>query len=424
MAGITRNEIEKAPAQNAGAIRKTDPYDFTRRRIRLNEAEAGFDQTGDFEKFKKDEGLIREQTLGGSAEAANLDIASRNIEEKDYGRRVSIAEEAAKLEPTTENVDKLRSEVSSGFNLFGKESKQGVQIAKNLRSVDTTENNRKLADIEFNWKNDPMTHQEEYKTELQRQIDYYGPDTIDGLTLKTKLYNAEEEGMLSDVRTAMNDYDLDPVSSIERLRTAQERLTEFYGSSADGYYARQTLNNINSKEQERLDTSATTDYTSGKISYDGYYSYLVASAAKYPEGSAEHMKYYGASETLKFQKTLDDLVRLQFSSPQGEVMSQMKTYQGTLAAGSDAYNQVQDQIDNIDYQIRYNAYQDMLKKEVGSRQEQVNDLQVKLYGLQSDYESGTISKSKFTSKYKSYNNKIDYLSSSQTLPAFELYKTY
>lgn len=424
MAGITRNEIEKAPAQNAGAIRKTDPYDFTRRRIRLNEAEAGFDQTGDFEKFKQEEGLIRKQTLGGSAEEANLNIAERNVTEKDYGRRVSIAEEAAKLEPTAENVNRLRSEVASGFNLFGKESKQGVQIAKNLRSVDTTENNRKLADIEFNWKNDPMAYQEEYKAELQRQIDYYGADTVDGITLKNKLRNADEEGLLYDVRTAMNDYETDPVSAIERLRTAQERLTEFYGSSLDGYYAKQTLNNINSKEQERLDTSATTDYKAGKISYDGYYSYLVASAAKYPEGSDEHMKYYGAAETLKFQKTLDDLVRLQFSSPQGEVMKQMKTYQATLAAGSDTYNQVQDQIDNLDYQIRYNAYQDMLKKEVTNRQEQVNDLQVKLFTLQSDYENGTISKSKFTKNYKSYNNKIDWLSSAQTLPAFELYKTY
>ena len=424
MAGITRNEIEKAPAQNAGVIRKTDPYDFTRRRIRLNEAEAKFDQTGDFDAFKKEQGFLQANTLGGSAEKANLDTATRNVEEKDFSRRVAVAEEAYKEAPTEENVGKLRSEISSGFNLFGKETKQGVQIQRNLRSVDTTENNRKLADIEFNWKNDPMAHQEEYKTELQRQIDYYGADTIDGITLKTKLRNADEEGLLYEVRTAMNDYETDPVSAIDKLRTAQERLTEFYGSSQDGYYARQTLNNINSKEQERLDNSATTDFKAGKISYDGYYSYLVASAAKYPEGSDEHMKYFAAGEALKFQKTLDDLVRLQFSSPQGEVMKQMKTYQATLAAGSDTYNQVQDQIDNLEYQIRYNAYQDMLKKEVGTRQEQVNDLQVKLYYLQSDYESGAISKSKFTEKYKSYNNKIDYLSSAQTLPSFELYKTY
>lgn len=421
---ITRNPINLEPRQNRQVIRRTDPFDATRRSIKLNEAGNEFEKTGNLEQYKATAEQIRQKTLGGSTERYSVDTRVRAAEEKDFGNRVSVAEQQYKETPTAETAKKLKETIQSGGELYGPNTERGVQIAKNARLVDTSEMNRQLADVEFNWKNDPLVYQDEYKQKLQEQINYYGADSIDGIELRSKLRSADEEGLLAETRNAMAAYETDPEANISRLQEAQKKLVDFYGSSADGYYAVKALNTINTTEQDRLDKEASIDFESGVIGYDAYKAYLTSSLSKFPEGSQEYMKYYEASKTLEFNKNLDDLIRLQFSQPQGEVMKSMKTYLGSLQSGSAAYNQVQDQIDQLEYQIRYNAYQEMIKKEVSSRQKQANDIEVKLYSLEQDFLSGAISKSKYSKKTKDYNNKLDYLTSSYTLPQFQLYNTY
>jgi len=421
---ITRNPINTEPRQNRQVIRRTDSFDTTRRSIKLNEAGAKFEQTGNLEEYKATAEEIRKRTLGGGTEQYGINTRVRGAEEKDFGNRVAVAEQKYKETPTGETAAALKSTIESGKALYGENTEKGVQIAKNARLVDTSEMNRELADIEFNWSTDPLVYHDEYKKKLQEQINYYGSDSIDGITLRSKLRSADEEGLLSETRNAMALYETDPEANIGRLQEAQKKLVDFYGSSADGYYAIKALNSINTAEQDRLDQDASLDFETGVIGYDAYKSYLDASLAKYPEGSKEYMKYFEASKSLEFNKNLDDLIRLQFSKPQGEVMKSMKSYMGSLQPGSPAYNQVQDQVDQLEYQIRYNAYQDMIKKEVSSRQKQANDIEVKLYSLEQDFMSGAISKSKYSKKVKSYNNKLDYLTSSYTLPQFEMYNTY
>ncbi len=421
---ITRNPINQEPRQNRQVIRRTDPFDATRRSIKLNEAGAKFEQTGNLEEYKATAEDIRKRTLGGSTEQYGVNTRIRGAEEKDFGNRVAVAEQQYKETPTKETAATLKQTIESGKALYGENTERGVQIAKNARLVDTSEMNRELADVEFNWRTDPLVYQDEYKKKLQEQINYYGADSIDGIELRSKLRSADEEGLLSETRNAMALYETDPEANIGRLQEAQKKLIDFYGSSADGYYAVKALNAINTTEQERLDQEASVDFESGVIGYDAYKSYLDSSLSKFPEGSEEYMKYFEASKTLEFNKNLDDLIRLQFTQPQGEVMKSMKSYLGSLQAGSPAYNQVQDQVDQLEYQIRYNAYQDMIKKEVSNRQKQANDIEVKLYSLEQDFLSGAISKSKYSKKVKSYNNKLDYLTSSYTLPQFQLYNTY
>lgn len=421
---ITRNPINPEPRQNRQVIRRTDPFDTTRRSIKLNEAGAKFEQTGNLEEYKATAEEIRKKTLGGSTEQYNIGARVRGAEEKDFSNRVAVAEQQYKETPTEATAAKLKETIQSGSTLYGSNTSRGVQIERNARLVDTTEMNRKLEDIEFNWKNDPLVHQDEYKQALQEQINYYGADSPDGIELRSKLRSADEEGLLAETRGAMAAYETDPEANISRLQEAQKRLVDFYGSSADGYYAIKSLNSINTTEQDRLDKEASIDFESGVIGYDGYKSYLDASLSKFPEGSQEYMKYFEASKTLEFNKNLDDLIRLQFTKPQGEVMKSMKSYLGSLQPGSAAYNQVQDQVDQLEYQIRYNSYQDMIKKEVSNRQKQANDIETKLYSLEQDFLSGSISKSKYNKKYKDYNNKLDYLTSSYTLPQFQLYNTY
>lgn len=421
---ITRNPINQEPRQNRQVIRRTDPFDATRRSIKLNEAGAKFEQTGNLEEYKATAEDIRKRTLGGSTEQYGVNTRIRGAEEKDFGNRVAVAEQQYKETPTNETAATLKQTIESGKALYGENTERGVQIAKNARLVDTSEMNRELADVEFNWRTDPLVYQDEYKKKLQEQINYYGADSIDGIELRSKLRSADEEGLLSETRNAMALYETDPEANIGRLQEAQKKLIDFYGSSADGYYAVKALNAINTTEQERLDQEASVDFESGVIGYDAYKSYLDSSLSKFPEGSEEYMKYFEASKTLEFNKNLDDLIRLQFTQPQGEVMKSMKSYLGSLQAGSPAYNQVQDQVDQLEYQIRYNAYQDMIKKEVSNRQKQANDIEVKLYSLEQDFLSGAISKSKYGKKTKEYNNKLDYLTSSYTLPQFQLYNTY
>lgn len=421
---ITRNPINTEPRQNRQVIRRTDSFDTTRRSIKLNEAGAKFEQTGNLEEYKATAGEIQKRVLGGSTEEYGLKTRVRGAEEKDFGNRVAVAEQKYKEAPTTETATALKSTIESGKALYGENTERGVQIAKNARLVDTSEMNRELADIEFNWENDPLVYQDEYKKKLEEQINYYGADSIDGITLRSKLRGADEEGLLSETRNAMALYETDPEANIGRLQEAQKKLVDFYGSSADGYYAVKSLNAINTTEQGRLDKEASIDFESGVIGYDAYKSYLDSSLSKFPEGSQEYMKYYEASKTLEFNKNLDDLIRLQFTQPQGEVMKSMKSYQSSLQAGSVTFNQVQDQIDQLEYQIRYNAYQEMVKKEVKNRQEEANGLEAKLHILESDFATGAISPSKYSKKSKQLEDKLDYLTSSYTLPQFQLYNTY
>lgn len=421
---ITRNPINLEPRQNRQVIRRTDPFDTTRRSIKLNEAGAKFEQTGNLDEYKATAEEIRKKTLGGSTEQYGIGTRVRAAEEKDLGNRIAVAEQKYKEAPTTETATALKSTIESGKALYGENTERGVQIAKNARLVDTSEMNRALADVEFNWKNDPLVYQDEYKQKLQEQINYYGADSIDGIELRSKLRGADEEGLLSETRNAMALYETDPEANIGRLQEAQKKLVDFYGSSSDGYYASKALTSINQNEQDRLDQQSSIDFEAGVIGYDGYKSYLDASMSKYPEGSDNYMKYYEASKTLEFNKNLDDLIRLQYSQPQGDVLKTMQSYQGSLQSGSQAYNQVQDQIDTLTQQIRYNAYQEMVKKEVSNRQKQSNDIEAKLYTLEQDYLSGAISPSKYKSKSKDYNKKLDYLTSSYTLPQFQLYNTY
>lgn len=421
---ITRNDITLEPRKDKAVAQRTDPFDATRRRLKTAEAQTEFEKTGDLGAFKSRTETINRNVIGGSVEKFNAGATLQSAEKQDYENRVAVAQSKYTQAPSEQSAAALKETIASGKTLYGENTARGVQVQGNERAVSQTDMNRKLLDLEFDWKNDPLVYQDEYKAELEKQIKFYGADSLDGITLRSKLRNADEESLLSETRNAMNLYETDPEANIEKLNSAQKKLVDFYGSSADGYYALKSLNSINSTEQERLDSEASIDFESGKIGYDGYSAYLTSSMSKYPEGSEEYMKYYKASSDLKFNKSLDDLIRLQYSQPKGQVMKSMRSYQSNLAEGSTAFNQVQDQIDSLEQQLRYDAYQEVVKKEVANRQEQANDISIKLASLEQDYVDGAISKSKYTKKMKGYNSKLDFLTSSYTLPQFDLSNTY
>lgn len=421
---ITRNTITKDPAQRASVIKKTDAFESTRRSMKLAKAESEYEKTGDFKTLDTTAAKVQEKTLGGSVEQFNVEQKRDSLEDKDFSRQVKQAQIAYENTPGQESADALKSVMEKGFQRYSDQSSTGMDIGQAIRGVETTEMSRALYDLESDWQNDPALYKDQYKEELEKQISYYGEDSVNGVKLSQKVRMVEEESLLGDVRNAMLDYDKDPVGSYDKLIDTQKKLADFYGSSEDGYYARVTLNNIGSAEQERLDTQASTDFETGKVGYDGYLSYLNASMSKYEEGSEEYMKYYKASSELKFNKNMDELIRLQYEKPTGQVQSALVDFQKQFEPGSVAYNQIQDQVDTLEEQIRYNAYQEMVKDEIRERQEEINSLEVKLYTLEQDYLNGEISESKYKSKYQKYSNKIDYLGDQNTLPQFEIWKTY
>ncbi|HDK42625.1 MAG TPA: hypothetical protein ENG87_04545, partial [Candidatus Pacearchaeota archaeon] len=354
---ITREKIIKDVVQQKAVIAKTDPYDRTRRSIKTVEAEEEYRKSGKIDPFRKTTAKIKEKTLGGSVERFRLKQTQEQTEEKEYGRKVSEAEQLYKEKPGEESAAALKGAIESGYGIYGKKSETGTAIRASLRNVSATEFARTLADIQTDWQNDPEAFKEDYIAELEKQIGFYGEDSLEGIELRSNIRGAEEESLLYGVRNALIAYDKDPVNNYNALTNSQNALMEFYGSSEDGFYAQQALLQTGAEEQGRLDEQATIDFEQGVIGYDGYKNYINASMSKYPEGSEEYMTYFAAGKQLTFDKKLDDLIRMQFNKPQGQVIKSMKNFQSSLATGSTVFQQVQDQIDNLEYQIRYGAYQ-------------------------------------------------------------------
>jgi hypothetical protein len=421
---ITRNPIQKDETQYTGVIKKSDPYQRTRRSAELATAELGYEKTGDYSALEKEASRVAGQPLGGSAEKVGLEAKVQGYGDTEYGRVVKEAQNAYKENPNEDTAAKLKTAMESGYQRYAPTSARGLDIESALRSLGINETSRTLADIQSNWEMDPEKYKDSYKEQLNKAISFYGAGSTQAVQLKEALRTVDEESLLYGIRSASLAYEKDPEGTYEQLVGARQKLIDFYGSSSDGYYASQALNKLEDAEQGRLDTQASTDFELGKISYEGYSSYLKATMSKYEEGSEEYMKYYKAEGQLTFNKQLDDLIRLQYSEPPGQVLTGLQSYQGTLQAGTPAYNSVQDSIDKMSQIIRQNAYNDMIKGVVKKRTDEINSLNAKLYILQRDYENGDMSDSKFKKKYKSYSNKLAYLSDPNTLPQYEIYNTY
>ena len=421
---ITRNPIDLTPAQSPAINKTTDPYDKTRRAIDVATAKTTFEKTGDVKPFLADTSKVAEKVLGGTVEQYSLKQTQSGVQDADYANKVSAAQDAYKANPNEATAQALKDVMNTGFQRYSPESSKGITINSALRSIDVSEFDRKLYDVEADWKNDPEQFKDAYKKTLQEQINFYGAGSTKAVSLEQKMRSADEESLLHSVRNDQLAYEKDPVGTYDKLVGDRQKLIDFYGSNSDGYYASETLNKLNTTEQERLDTQASNDFEAGRVSYDGYDSYLKASMSKFEEGSTDYMKYYKASNQLEFNKQLDDLVRLQYSEAPGEVLKSMQAAQTEYAAGSTTYQTMQNSIDKMTTIIRQNAYNEMVKKEVQSRNEQIASLNSKVYLLQRDLESGDLSESSFKKKYTSYTSKLSYLKDSNTLPQFEIWNTY
>ena len=422
---LTKNPIIKRNDTEFAALEKTaNPYDKTARKIQVAEAQKQYELTGDVKPLENTLQTVKEKTLGGSIDRYNIDTKIQGTKEQEYQRKVDVAAKAYKDNPNDVTAADYQKTIAEGKNIYSAGSETGLKIDSAIKNVSGSEISRTTAAAKANWQNDPETYKDEYKAAIQKQIDYYGKDSSEAVTLKQNLRKVDEESLLYGVRSAKLAYTEDPENNYEALVNAEKKLVDFYGSSSDGYYASKALITMDETESERLDTEASAQYQTGAIGFEGYHNYLNAQMSKYDEGSTQYLKYYKASKDLEFKNTLDTLVRSQYDSEPGDVIKNMKSSQAAYAVGSTAYNSFQDQIDTLTQNLRYTAYKEMVKSEVKERSEEINSLQVKLYLAEQDFANGKISESKYKKLYKNYNNKIDYLGDSNTLPSFEIWNSY
>jgi len=421
---LTREDVSKDKVQQKGIQSKTNAYDKVSRGIELRKAQETYEKTGDESQYQQRAGQIEQRTLGGSTEKFGVQQQREQMRDVDLSRRVNLAQSEYEKDQSTENAQAIKDEIATGYDRYSEESQMGIQLGQMTRQVDVKEMTRQLQDVRADWLNDPANNTQAYKDQLSQMSNYYGENSIEGININQQIRQADERSATLNVQNAMQAYEEDPANNFEALQNAQNQLIEFYGSSENGIMAQQSLRAGDQQEQGRVDTEASVEFEAGAIGYDEYSQYLNATMTKYPEGSPEYMKYYQASTSLEFNHDMDQIMRMQYDSPPGQVQQSLKDFQNQFAEGSPAFNQAQGQVDQLEVYLRQQAFQDQLKLVNFARQGEVNELEAKMFMLNQDYASGEIDEDKYKKKYEKYQNKIDYLTDPGTLPQFEMWNTY
>lgn len=425
MALQTRNTIIKKNETDVAATElKQNPFDKTERSLNAAVATDTYKKTGDVKPLMDVLTINKEKTLGGSVDNYNADKQISNVKETEQNRLVDVAKNNYLNNKNDETFKAYTDSLNKGFDTYNKDTQGGLLIQQALRGANSSNIDIKVADAKSDFQMDPVKYADEYKKILAEKATYYGEGSAEAVYAKNELRGIDEEILLSGVRSATLDYMDDPANGFQRLQAEKQKLVDFYGSSESGYMAAKAVLAGDTTESARLDTEASAKFKSGEIGYDGYHAFLGAQMSKYEEGSTSYLKYYSAIKGVEFNKNMDDLMRQQYNTPPGQVIKNMKASQAQYAVGSQAYNAMQNNIDVLDQNLRYEAYQKNVQAEIKKRTESINSAKSKLAILESDYQKGDVGDKTFKSKYSSLSNKVDYLSDSNTLPKYEQWNTY